>query len=360
MNTVILGAFFGDEAKGQCVNNICNNYLKQGYTTNQLLVVRFSGANQVGHNVKHNDITHCFRNFGSGTLQGITTYWSEFCVCDLHTYNIERVELEALGITPRIIYSPKCQITTPFDVIHQWNNTLNRNHGTVGTGFKSVLDRVKAGYSLTVTDAQNLIILREKVWSIYENYYKLATTCNLNQIDDWIQEVHKIAKTLVLRNFDDIKNYYSHIVFEGSQGILLDQTYGVMPWCTPSNTTSENVVKLLGENKFRSIYVCRPYITRHGSGPLLTTSKVIDIKDPNNPYNEYQKQFRVCEFDIELLKHSIKINKIFDKCLTNYVMFSHGEILTKELYNKVKDSIENIDIKVFSYESFLDSSGFDN
>ena len=61
MSGIVLGSFFGDEGKGQCVNNLCKGSLT--------LVIRFSGANQVGHNVIHDGIHHCFSNYGSGTLK---------------------------------------------------------------------------------------------------------------------------------------------------------------------------------------------------------------------------------------------------------------------------------------------------
>ena len=177
MIDIVLGAFFGDEGKGQCVNNLCNE---------DSIVVRFSGANQVGHNVVHDGIQHCFRNFGSGTLKGVPTYWSDYCVCDLHTLLIEMTELHKLGITPKIIFSPSCELVTPFDVIHQWNNVDNRKHGTVGTGFKSTLDRVKDGYHVTMLDATNLLVLREKVHNIGRYYYKLVSNVPTTNLDDWI------------------------------------------------------------------------------------------------------------------------------------------------------------------------------
>lgn len=37
------------------------------------------------------------------------------------------------------------------------------SHSTVGTGFKTCLDRVKSGYNLMVIDCLNIHILREKV-----------------------------------------------------------------------------------------------------------------------------------------------------------------------------------------------------
>lgn len=67
MISIVLGSFMGDEGKG--LHNICAKNPENS------LVIRFSG----GHTVKYGDLMHTFSNFGSGTLLGVPTYWSEYC-----------------------------------------------------------------------------------------------------------------------------------------------------------------------------------------------------------------------------------------------------------------------------------------
>ena len=349
MINIVLGTFFGDEGKGQCVNNLC---------TDDTIVIRFSGANQVGHNVRHDGVDHCFRNFGSGTLKGIPTYWSEYCVCDLHTLFLELVELQQLGIAPKIIFSPFCELVTPFDVIKQWNNSANRYHGTVGTGFKPTLDRVKNGYSLTIADARNILILREKVFNIQRNYYDFSSEVPTTDLNDWIIGVNKMANTFEVKDVEYL-NTYKDLLFEGSQGILLDQKHGVMPFCTPSYTTSKNAIEIISKlNRVEKPivhYVCRPYITRHGNGPLLTTTPIIEIDDQNNQWNDFQKGLRACEFDIELLKHSIMIDSLYSKDCAHIVMFSHGAELPGDLAFKVYNLPCVDGCNSFEYENFMEN-----
>lgn len=346
MIEIVLGSFFGDEAKGQCVNNICDK---------DSIVIRFSGANQVGHNVKHNDLKHCFRNFGSGTLKGIPTYWSEYCVCDLHTLFMEATELKTLGVLPKIIFSPFCELVTPFDVINQWNNQDNRKHGTVGTGFKSTLDRIKNGYHLQIVEAKNINILRAKVIYIAEDYYKLTSSeIPMTNINNWIEEVYLMANKFPIYHIDYLNNF-QNLIFEGSQGILLDQTHGVMPYCTPSNTTSKNAIEIISKlNRNDSVninYVCRPYITRHGEGPLLSGKPILHINDENNPWNDFQKSFRAFGFDVDLLKHSVTIDSIYSSNVNRTIVFSHGNELTDGLITEVSEL--NLPIKVFEFEKWL-------
>lgn len=359
LGKIVLDVFFGDQGKGQLTNNLCRELGRK-----KTLVVRFSGGPQSGHNVKHGNLSHCFSNYGSGTLLQISTYWSRYCLVDPIMALSERNRLREIGIEPKVIYSPLCEIITPFDIFSQWANTENREHGTVGSGYKPALDRIKAGYHLTMLDARNVFVLREKIRSIQDNYYKWKDipypTTNFT-IDKWVYLVNQYASEYQLANFLELTGRFENIVFEGSQGILLDQTFGVMPWCTPSDTTSKNALSLISEvSKNIPIdiyYVCRPYITRHGSGPLLCDSMVLEKEDPNNPYNEYQKSFRSCEFSIDLLMHSLEIDGLTNRhneygLIRKHIVFSHGNELDPELEREVRERT-GLDVLKFEYEKWL-------
>jgi len=365
---IVLGAFYGDCGKGQTVNNICKSFIKR-VIKESAIIIRFSGGPQVGHNVDHDNIQHCFSNFGSGTLLNVPTYWSEFCLVDPFTTILERDVLKSKGVEPVIIYSPLCELITPFDVWHQWGNVQNREHGTVGVGIKSALDRIKNGYHLTISDAQNILVLREKLKSIQTNYYKMSGIIGKDfSIDKYIEGVYDYVTKVELKTPEQLMKdgKYHHKIFEGSQGILLDQTHGVMPWCTPSNTTSKNAIELLRRmgyinssypSAINIYYVCRPYITRHGPGPLLTSTNTLEVEDENNTYNEYQKNFRSCEFDIDLLKHSISIDKLYNSDLKNeiirHIVFSHGSELDPNLEQQIKKEFKNFNLIKFEYEEML-------
>lgn len=367
MLSISIDSFFGDTGKGMTVNNICLEFVKRKESA---IVIRFSGGPQVGHNVDHNNIHHCFSNFGSGTLLNIPTYWSEFCLVDPFTAILERDILRTKGVEPKIIYSPFCELITPFDVWYQWGNVINREHGTVGVGIKSALDRIKNGYHLTISDAQNILVLREKIKSIQTNYYKMSGVVKKDfSLDKYIEGIYDYVSKVELKTIEELvkENKYFHKVFEGSQGILLDQTHGIMPWCTPSNTTSKNAIELLRrmgylDGKYlmpiQINYICRPYITRHGPGPLLTAENILEVEDENNTYNEYQKSFRSCEFDINLLKHSISIDKLYNSNLKNRVdrniVFSHGSELDQDLETQIKNEFKNFGLVKFEYEEILE------
>lgn len=349
---IVLGSFFGDEGKGQTVHNLCRRYSAG-------MVIRFSGGHQVGHTVRYGELEHTFSNFGSGSFLGIPTYWSEYCTVDPITTLAELEDLNKLKVYPEIYYSPLCQVATPFDVIEQWNNEDNLRHGTVGTGYKSVLDRVAKGYSLTIADCRNLFVLRTKMLSMMVNYWKTGNSAfpSIN-LDEWCLKVYHYFDSVKLLDIRDIT--LGDCVFEGSQGILLDQRFGIMPYCTPSNTTCQNAIELISRTKYNdvvinNVYVTRPYITRHGNGPIPTDKEVIPVSDPNNGFNEFQKTLRAAKFDYRLFQHSISINETFQSqrvCCRGAVI-THADEITDEFrteFNKLPQHFLDT-ILTYTYEN---------
>lgn len=342
MNYAVLGSFFGDEGKGQTVHNLCKEVSPQ-------MVVRFCGGHQVGHTVRMRldvgYVEHVFSNFGSGTLLGVPTYWSKFCTVDPAAARIEYEELSKLGFTPKIYYNPECEVVLPYDRVEQITDKVNLAHGTVGTGFKKCLDRANAGYHLTVIDCLNLNVLRCKVMAILLNYYNhFDRSAIAFSIDQWCIDTYDYFNSVGIMSDDDLY-WTSALVFEGSQGILLDQTHGIMPYCTPSNTTCKNIEQILNRAVV-PVYVTRPYITRHGAGPIPSTKKVIEVNDPNNPFNDFQKTMRAVEFDSLLFRHSMLINSsTHGKLLSPQVVVTHADECPE-----FRIELEDVKIRYFIYE----------
>jgi adenylosuccinate synthase len=73
-------------------------------------------------------------------------------------------------------------------------------------------------------------------------------------------------------------------VFEGAQGMLLDEWRGFHPYTTWSTTTFANAEALLaeaGETAVR-LGVVRCYLTRHGPGPFVTEDPTLELPEPHN------------------------------------------------------------------------------
>lgn len=137
---IVVGLGFGDEGKGLTTSFLCSQ-------TKNPLVVRFNGGHQAGHTVVYKDQRHVFSNFGSGTLQGVPTYWSEFCTFYPVTF-LKEFELLSSVVDPVIFINPLCPVTTPFDVEDNRVYEETHQHGSVGVGFGATLQRQQDHYKL--------------------------------------------------------------------------------------------------------------------------------------------------------------------------------------------------------------------
>lgn len=315
-NKIVIGLGFGDEGKGRVVDWLSS-------TANPDLVVRFSGGHQAAHNVMIDEQTsHIFSSFGSGTLRNIPTYYSYFCTVDpvgvLNEYDV----LRSKGIEPLLMIDAKCPIVTPLDKKFNLIRDNRKKHGTCGVGFGTTLQREEQRYSLLYEDLFNPTVFKIKL-DMIENYYN-STCHNLWDKSGFIKD----CKYFINMGFPVIDEnrrksiLHKNCIFEGSQGLLLDQDIGFFPHVTRSNTDLTNAIKLkdsiLGFNNAELYLVTRAYQTRHGNGPMTNKTNPV----PDNPYeiNEDtgpQGNFRKSMLDVDLLKYGIEKSGIFNQIKGN-------------------------------------------
>lgn len=295
---IVLGLGFGDEGKGLTTSFLCAQ-------TKNPIVVRFNGGHQAGHTVVHNGKRHVFSSFGSGTLQGVPTYWSKYCTF----YPTAFLNEHALLSDPVIFVDPLCPVTTPFDVIFNQDSERIVRNGSVGVGFGATLQRQEANFKLFVQDFFYEKVLIQKLKAIAD-YYGNDRPSKI--IEEFLIDLREVKYRINVTN-DSILSDYSPI-FEGAQGILLDQDFGFFPNVTRSNTTSKNALEIYPPNEI--YYVTRSYLTRHGDG-FLPGEKKLSLKNNENETNiknEFQGEFRKAELDMSLFNYALQ-------CDGN---FSHG------------------------------------
>jgi adenylosuccinate synthase len=70
------------------------------------------------------------------------------------------------------------------------------------------------------------------------------------------------------------------VIFEGAQGVLLDEGRGFHPHTTWSSCTAEPARRMLEMARYDGVFaglgVLRTYLTRHGEGPLPTEDAALD------------------------------------------------------------------------------------
>lgn len=295
------GTLFGDEGKGVVTNSLSHQYPNS-------LVVRYSGGQQAGHTVVHNGISHVFSNFGSGTMQGLPTYWSEYCTFDPVGVMVEYHILKQKGFNPKLYISKNSPVTTPFDKFNNQRDSRNLDHGTCGAGVGATFAREEKFQSLLAGDLLYPLIFTEKYNNV-KKYY--------NFIDWTIDPEAKFEQAVIeiLSNPDvfcfvdalsEIPEVFDKYIFEGSQGLMLDQNIGFFPNVTRSNTGSKNILGLGFAPK--PILITRAFQTRHGNGYMTNENIPHNITDnplETNVLNKYQGKFRKSLLDLSLIKYAI-------------------------------------------------------
>jgi adenylosuccinate synthase len=98
-------------------------------------------------------------------------------------------------------------------------------------------------------------------------------------------------------------------VFEGAQGVLLDEWFGWHPHTTWSTTTFANAAELLGGRDAVRLGVVRTYTTRHGAGPHPTEDAALaaDLPEPHNGADGLQGTFRRGHFDAVAHRYAVAV-----------------------------------------------------
>jgi adenylosuccinate synthase len=310
---IVLGTQFGDEGKGITTDYLCSLPKRP-----KKCVVRFSGGHQAGHTVVVNGKKHVFSSIGSGSFRGIPTYISEHCTIYPPAFVNEVANFQALtGITPQIVFHPKVMLTTPYDIAYNRLSFSEKKPSTVGLGVGATMKRnLETPVKLWSIHTSNDLYLTYKLSSVMRHYAfeTLHNSHMVHSTKDWIRSVEMMEKIISHGSYECLTEY-DELIFEGSQGILLDQDWGIFPHVTYGKTTGINARKIcntLGIDDIDVYYAARCYQTRHGNGYMSRSIgiKLINNEDETNISNKYQGNFRVTEFDYKLINMAIG----FDEC----------------------------------------------
>ena len=293
----VIGAGFGDEGKGMFTDYLCQH-------AEHPLVIRFSGGQQAGHTVVHNGIRHVFSNFCSGTLQGVPSYFAKFCTVDPVGIINELDLLLEKGVEPLLYIDAECPVTTPYDIRY---NRQNHPHGSCGVGVGATLNREEHFYSLTFADLFYPWVLETRL-KLIQDFYREDTTDV--DVEDFLYCCSVLIRSPWVRISRGLPpGEFSEYIYEGSQGLLLDQHYGFFPYVTRADTGTINILSLCGNNELEIYLITRAYQTRHGDGPMTNEGLPHNIgQNPleTNVHNRFQGEFRRSLLDLSLLEYAIQ------------------------------------------------------
>lgn len=338
---VVIGLGYGDEGKGKVVDYLCKE-------NENSIVIRFNGGQQAGHSIYSEGgfKPHMFSNFGSGTFRGIPTLWLNYCTVYL-TSLLE--EYENLEVEPFLYLDFECPLTTSFDVLFNraLEDTRESNRvGSCGLGFGATIERsINPDLRFTVGDLSNRDWVKNKLAKIIV-YYKsrfisetkyLLDDDVINQLEqEFWYEIEKFRKLILSKNIQvvDQKKFFcdskiENLIFEGAQGILLDQKFGNFPYITKSNSSSQNVFQFLDSIDLKYecevYYTSRTYLTRHGNGPFNSIVPSDFFKSNQfelNLDNHYQGTFKFGLLDVNKLSEAISFDLRYSKDSTHSIVFN--------------------------------------
>ena len=349
MRTIaVIGKNFGDEGKGFTCSRLASS-LKNA------LIIKHNGGGQAGHTVedpkgKWRFIHH---QIGAGAEYHVPTLFADSFMPDLFQLGKEvKAFTELFGFQPILYSEKKARITTIDDVLLNMGAEHARGknrHGSCGMGIEECVQRNAAGYGITLEEIatmtkQDLLHRlkhirkeytkrRAKILGIQapasskakkqSNLMNLSTASNpsnssnisnpyyemLNNetvLENFVEEVKENVKLLTLVDADrKWLEGFQHLIFETGQGLLLDQDYeAYAPHLTSSKTGIHNPAIFLAKRGLsleEAIYVTRPYVTRHGNGPLsceVDRSELPGVgEDLTNRPNEWQGTLRYAKHE---------------------------------------------------------------
>jgi adenylosuccinate synthase len=294
----VIGANFGDEGKGLITDYLCG--------TGGEVVVRFNGGAQAGHTVLTPEgLRHVFGHFGSGTLYGVPTFLSQFFICNPIIFFRERDALNHLGVTAQVFAHPDCLVSTFADMIINQRKEIKRGdkaHGSCGVGIHETIQRSAVSeLKITMSDLWNhSAALPAKMAEICDKYAKFRTGSPIDE---------PRMTEMFLKACADFANAVSPAgigqcidpIFEGAQGLLLDQDRTEFhPHVTHSSTGMKNVRALCAQAGITDVepyYVSRTYLTRHGAGPLPGENPAMAYADDTNVAHPFQGLIRFAPLD---------------------------------------------------------------
>ena len=322
MRTIaVIGKNFGDEGKGFTCGCLASS-LKNA------LIIKHNGGGQAGHTVEDPEGKWRFihHQIGAGAEYHVPTLFADSFMPDLFQLGKEvKAFTELFGFRP-ILYSEKnARVTTVDDVLLNMGAEVARGknrHGSCGMGIEECVQRNAAGYGITVEEfagwsKQDLVDRlkqirkeyterRAKILDIYPSnpYYEMLN--NETILENFVEEVKKNVKLLSLVDADSKwLEEFQNLIFETGQGLLLDQDYeAYAPHLTSSKTGIHNSAIFLEKRGLfldEAIYVTRPYVTRHGNGPLpceVDPSELPGVgEDLTNRPNEWQGTLRYAKHE---------------------------------------------------------------
>lgn len=278
MNTVLVGAQWGDEGKGKVIDFL---------TEEADLVVRFQGGSNAGHTVVVGDRKYVLHLVPSGILhEGKHCVIGNGVVMDPFDLMKELEQVESWGFALK----GRFHISERAHMVCEWHRALDRAEeaareqgakiGTTGRGIGPAYAAKVGRSGMRVGD-----ILRpdfqDRVRAQVAEANRSLAALGAHTLDpeEMVRLYAPMVKALMPYVTDTIQFIHDRldagqsILFEGAQATMLDIDFGTYPFVTSSNPTAGGACTGSGvppRKIDRVIGVIKLYTTRVGEGPFPT------------------------------------------------------------------------------------------
>ena len=354
MIIAVIGANYGDEGKGKMVDYFTQ---KMQELSSNPLVVRYNGGCQAAHTVIRDGTRHVFSQYGSGSLLGACTYLDKHVLVNPAKLVIERNQLFDKCIVPDMYIHKDCRITTIYDeAMNVVREKIQGGNASCGCGIWETIYRENQRINFTIGDfAENSLeyisdILREikkfylKQLHSEEHISMFMNIVNRNMYA-YIKHIVMFRQLLHHRYLiiDTIKELgCRNVIFEGAQGLLLSDEYGIYPYTTPSSPSMGRILNIIERSDFdysdfEAVYCTRSYVTRHGDGPLVDQLDTT-FEDSTNIPNPYQGTLRFGTLNFEIMN-----NLTFQDFKKLYCGDLHYKVKSK-IYSIAMSHLDQLDV----------------
>ncbi len=325
MNSVGLGAQFGDEGKGKIGDLMTPKFS---------WVARYQGGHNAGHTVYVNGKKFVLHLIPSGILHdGVLCIIGNGVVVDPQALFKEIEELAGLGIDvgDRLLISDKAHLILPYhrelDVLSEARRG-ERKIGTTSRGIGPAYEDKIGRRGIRVCDLVDTKALADEVRANVDarNQIIKDSTLNWKQVyDDLLAHGARMRRWTgdVSLALDQAMRKGQRGLIEGAQGAMLDIDHGSYPYVTSSNATIGGACTGLGipPRAINGVLgVAKAYLTRVGEGPFPTElfGGIGDrLRETGMEFGASTGRPRRCGwYDAVAVRYAVRVNGIDSIALT--------------------------------------------
>ena len=324
---VVVGAQFGDEAKGKITDYLA---------ADARYVVRTGGGPNAGHSIHLPEAAVVLHQLSCGVLRsGVTGVSGPGMVLDPFLLEKELDDLRQRGLLKgEPLISERAHVLLPLHTLEdEWEESVRSGAsagafqlGTTRTGIGPAYADRYGRWGLRMVDLLRPSELSAALERLYAAKAHLPNLPPKGELEARLAEVGGKLAPLIgptePRLWDAARNDES-ILLEGAQSALLDVDFGTYPYVTSSHPTAAGALVGSGippQELDEAIGVSKAYATRVGAGPFPTeeTGELGDyLRREGREHGATTGRPRRCGWlDLVLLRYAVRLNGFSSLALT--------------------------------------------